>query len=154
MRIDLTGVEDRSFEALPAGRYKVKLTDYEMRETKGAEGAKLPKGTPMINWEFTVVSDTKGDEQYKNRKLWSNSIIHPTTMFNLKRLLKASGLYSEEDLQGDLDFDPEEIVGNSEEMVAVVSQRTYNGDQVNDVKRLIGMHEIKEEESSKASLLP
>lgn len=148
MRINLTDVDDRSFEALPAGRYILKVTDYELRETKG-EG-KLGKGVPMINWEFTVQSDVKGDETYKNRKLWMNTVIHETTLFSLKALLRASGAYTDADLQGELDFEPDEVLGS--DVVGVVAQREYNGDKVNDVRRVKALSDDEKEEA--ASLLP
>jgi hypothetical protein len=150
MRINLTEIEDRSFEALPAGQYLVRITNYEMRYTKGGEDAKLPKDTPMINWEFTVIRNQKsGDEGSKNRKLWMNSIIHEKTLFNLKALLRATGQFSDEDLASELDFEPEEVVGA--EVVAVVAQREYNGDMVNDVKRV---KSAVEEQETASSLLP
>jgi hypothetical protein len=148
MRINLTDIEDRSFEALPAGRYIVKLTDYEAREVKKNDG-KVPKGTPMINWEFTVISDKSGDTKYENRKLWMNSVIHERTLSMLKGLLKASGAYSDADLAGELDFEPDNIVGST--MMAVVAQREYNGDTVNDVKRVVAVGDAVDAE---ASLLP
>jgi len=149
MRINLTDVEDRSFEALPAGRYRLKIADYEMREVKG--DGKLPKGTPMINWEFTVICNSKtGDEKYANRKLWMNSIIHEKTLFNLKALLRATGQFTSEDLEGEIEFEPEDVLGA--EVIGVVAQREYNGDMVNDVKRVIGLSEEEREETS--SLLP
>jgi hypothetical protein len=148
MRINLTDVDDRSFEALPAGRYVLKITDYEMKETSGS--GKLGKGVPMINWEFTVQSDVKGDDKYKNRKLWMNTVIHETTLFSLKGLLRASGAYTDADLQGEIDFEPDEVVGA--DVIGVVAQREYNGDMVNDVKRVKALSDDDREEVS--SLLP
>jgi hypothetical protein len=149
MRINLTDVEDRSFEALPASRYVLRITDYEMKETKG-EG-KLGAGVPMINWEFTVISDAKnGDTKYANRKLWMNTVIHEKTLFNLKGLLRATGKFEGADLEGELDFEPDDCVGA--ELVGVVAQREYNGDTVNDIKRVVALSDDERESSS--SLLP
>jgi hypothetical protein len=149
MRLNLADVEDRSFEALPAGRYRLKIADYEMREVK--QDGKLPKGTPMINWEFNVVCNAKdGDDKYANRKLWMNSIIHERTLFNLKGLLRATGRFTDEDLEGELDFEPEDVLGY--EVIGVVAQREYNGDMVNDVKRVVALSEGETEETR--SLLP
>jgi hypothetical protein len=147
MRLNLTDIDDRSFEPLPAGRYILKVTGYEMREVKN--DGKVPKGTPMINWEFTVISDNGGDTKYENRKLWMNTVIHERSLFNLKALLRASGSFSPEQLDGELDFEPEDIVGS--EVVAVVAQRQYNGDMVNDVKRIV---KLEEDSEAASSLLP
>jgi Protein of unknown function (DUF669) len=148
MRINLTDVDDRSFEAIPAGRYVLKITDYEMKETKG-EG-KLGAGVPMINWEFTVQFDKNGDTSYSSRKLWMNTVIHEKTLFNLKALLRATGKFTAEDLQGELDFEPDDCIGA--DVIGVVAQREYNGNTVNDVKRVVALTD--EQQQGSASLLP
>jgi Protein of unknown function (DUF669) len=149
VRINLTEVEDRSFEAIPSGRYRLKLDDFEMREVKREDG-KVPKGTPMINWEFLVVCDAKtGDDKYSGRKVWMNTLLIQQSLFNLKGLLKATGKYTEEELAGELDFDPEDVMDC--EVIGVVSQREYNGDTVNDIKRVLPLSEKDIEETS---LLP
>ena len=151
MRLNLSEVEDRSFEALPAGRYVVKFSGFEMRETQDKPGNKLPAGTPMINWEMTVLRDAKtGDTKYENRRLWTNTIIHERTLFNLKGILKACG-WSDEDLSEELDFDPEQVVGA--EVVAVVATREYQGDTVNDVKRFTSLDSLADDQKA-SSLLP
>lgn len=144
--MNLTDIDDRTFEALPAGRYILKVTDYEMREVKN--DGKVPKGTPMINWEFTVQSDRSGDTKFQNRKVWMNTVIHERSLFNLKALLRSSGAFSNEQLDGELDFEPDDIVGS--EVIGVVAQREYNGDTVNDVKRILP---VGDSEGS-SSLLP
>lgn len=149
MRLNLTQVEDRDFEAIPSNRYRLRIADYEMKQVK-QEGGKLPQGTPMINWEFTVISNAKtGDETYANRKLWMNTPIHDKTLFNLKALMRASGKYTDEELVGEIDFEPDDIVGS--EVIGVVGQREYNGDTVNDVKRVLP---LTSDERQEASLLP
>jgi hypothetical protein len=155
MRINLSDVEVRDFEPLPAGRYIVKLTDYDQTETKGREGAKLPGGTPMINWEFTVKSDAKsGDEKYAGRKLWMNTILHERTMAMVKGFLVATGIYTEADLNsGDFEFEPDEILEQADEMVAVVRQREYEGETRNDVRRMLPISSA-EEVAGSSSMLP
>ena len=148
MRINLSEIEDRSFEALPAGKYIVEFSDYEMRETKDKPENKLPAGTPMINWEMTVISSKDGDETYKGRKLWTNTILHERTLFNLKGILKACG-WTDESLAEEIDFEPEQVVGH--QVLAVVAVRQYQGDDTNDVKRFAA---IGSDEQAGASLLP
>jgi hypothetical protein len=134
MRVNLTDVEVKDFEAIPAGKYVLKVEGHDMRETKGGEGAKTPAGTDMINWEFLVVRHENGDETYANRHLWMNTVIWPTTLFQLKALLLACG-WKEDALQGELDVDPEALYGN--EFVAQVTRREYpanSGNWTNDVK--------------------
>jgi hypothetical protein len=57
----------QSFDALPAGRYEVIITDSEMKETKAGTGAYL-----MLTME--VIGDTK----HSNRKLWTRlNLVNP-----------------------------------------------------------------------------
>jgi hypothetical protein len=151
LRINLTDVDDRSFEALPAGRYIVKVTGFEMREVRN--DGKVPKGTPMINWEFTVQSDRAGDTKYQSRKVWMNTVLHERSLFNLKGLLRATGAFDDEQLAGELEFEPEDVVGA--EVIAVVAQREYpagSGEMTNDVRRIVAISANDREEAG--SLLP
>lgn len=150
MRLNLSEIEDRSFDALPASQYVVEIADFEMRKTKGGPEAKLPEGTDMINWTFNVIRDAKTNaDTYKNRKLFMNTIIHERTLFNLKALLKACG-FKDADLADEIDFEPQSLIGN--QIVAVVVQRPYNGDTVNDVRRVLALGD--EQKDSQASVLP
>ena len=57
----------QSFEALPAGRFEVIITDSEMKETKAGTGAYL-----MLTME--VIGDTK----HSGRKLWTRlNLVNP-----------------------------------------------------------------------------
>jgi hypothetical protein len=124
--IDFSDVTGGDFDALPAGAYNVAVTDWSKTETK-KEG-KIPEGTPGINWEFTVQ-----DGDFENRKLWTNHWIHPKTLGFLKTFLVKSGAYTEEDVEGQLDIDPDRVLGS--ELVAVVTVRKYKGDDRNDIKK-------------------
>lgn len=130
--LDFTDVQGGDFDALPAGNYLVAVTDWDNTETKNAGTGKnpLPVGTPGINWEFTVQ-----DGEFENRKVWTNHWLHPNALGFLKSFLAASGIYSEEELGGQLDFDPDKVVGA--QVVAKVSKREYpkdSGSYVNDIK--------------------
>jgi hypothetical protein len=155
MRINLTDVETRDFEAIPPGNYRVRITGYDMRVTQDKPGNKLPAGTPMINWEFTVVADQRtGDEAYKGRKVWTNTIIHERTLFNLKSLLEATGNFTTAQLKGSLDFEPEDIL--DQEVVLRVTKREYppeSGNFSNEVKGFKSASSTSEGASS-SSLLP
>jgi hypothetical protein len=125
------------------------IADYQMKEVK--QDGKLKAGTPMINWEFNIVCNAKtGDETYANRKVWMNIPIHERTLFNLKAMLRASGKYTDEELVGTIEFEPEDILGA--QVIGVITQREYNGDTVNDVKRVLPL--FGEDEATGASLLP
>jgi hypothetical protein len=153
VRINLSEIETRSFEALPAGRYVVEVTGFEMRATKGGEDAKLPKDTPYVNWEFTVVRGPGAETKYQNRKVWTNTILHERTLFSLKGLLEACGWTDEQlnDPEG-IDFDPDKVVGN--QCIIRVAVRPYNGDDTNDVKGFFPLSAEKSETTGASSLLP
>jgi hypothetical protein len=54
------------YEALPAGKYLVEITDSEMKATKAGTGE-------MLQLEFTVI-----DGEFRNRKIWDRLCLrHP-----------------------------------------------------------------------------
>jgi len=77
-----------SFEALPMGRYNLKVEDATM--TSASTGSK------MIVTTFVV---TDGD--YKNRKAWNNFSLMPKAMVFIYQFLKAAGsnLITEDDVE-------------------------------------------------------
>ena len=126
IKLNLTDVEVKNFDPLPAGWYEAKVTGGELKQTSG--DGKLGK-VPMINWEFTVTDP----EEFANRKQWMNTVIHETTLFNLKALLLATGM-SEDDMAGEIDFEIEDILG--ETVMIKVRQREWpkdSGDMRNEV---------------------
>lgn len=147
LKVNFSDVQTSNFDPLPAGTYVCNVTNYEMREA--GEQAKNP-GSPYINWEFTVI---KGE--FDNRKLWSNTSLLPQALFSLKGLMEASGRYSREQLDGDLEFDPDDLV--SATVKVVVRQREYppgSGDMTNDVKGFRKFDDADASSGSAASLLP
>src|SRR4028119_478438 len=106
MRLDFTNVEgQKTFEPLPSGRYTVEVTDYKQGEA--SENAKNP-GAPTISWELTC-TDANADESSHNRKVWENMTIVENSLWRLKALLSAAGF----DVDGEIDFDPDEVVGST-----------------------------------------
>jgi hypothetical protein len=157
MRLNLSDIEDKAYEAIPGGLYVVKFTDFDMRETKeGPPKNKLPKGTPYVNWETTVQRHVNGETEYADRHLWTNTMLHENSLWALKGLLKACGWTDEQlnDPEG-IDFEPEMVIGS--EAIAVVTRREYpegSGDFTNDIKRFKSLDTLKETASAGASLLP
>ena len=146
--VDLSDVKGGDFDAIPAGAYPVTISDWSTTATKN-EG-KLPAGTPGINWEFTVT-----DGQYENRKLWTNHWIHPNTMGFLKGLLKATGRYTDEELEGNLgslSAVADKVLGA--EVTAVVIVRKYQGDDRNEIKKFRKAGEASASSSGGTSMLP
>lgn len=150
IKVNLRDIETINYDPIPAGTYDVKVVEGEETETKG-EG-KLGV-VPMIKWTLEVVD--ADDEKLNGRKLFTNSIIHPTTLWNLKAFLIASGEFDESDLDDEIEFEIDDVVGTT--MQAVVTQRDYNGDTVNNVKRvkrLGGDTSTSTGSKSSGSLLP
>lgn len=141
-KVDFSGVETGDFDALPSGTYHVKITDGELREA--GENAKNP-GSQFINWEFTVQAG-----EFAERKLWTNSSLLPQALFRLKQMFKATGHWTEADLEEDnFAFDIDDAIGL--DLKVVVSQRMYEGEKQNDIKRF---KPITSEELANTSLMP
>lgn len=78
--LDLSKADTSGFDALPSGTYDCEVVEVTMKETKGGENAKLPKGTPMFNVQFKVIGkDGEIGESYEhyNRRLFSTYVIAP-----------------------------------------------------------------------------
>jgi hypothetical protein len=149
IKVDFTDTVEKDFEAVAAGWYLVTVTGGEMRATQDKPENKLPGGTPMINWEFTICSD---DPKLDGKKVWTNTIIYPTTLFNLKGLLRGCGMEHE----GELDFEIDDVIGK--QLYLKLIKREYpkdSGDYTNDVKGYKALDDAPGASSSAgASLLP
>jgi opacity protein-like surface antigen len=141
IRVNFTDVESTNYDAIPGGTYAAKVTDGEIRES--GPNAKNP-GANYINWEFTIQ-----EGEHQGRKQWMNTSLLPQALFGLKGLLAATGRFSEDRLNGDLDFEIDEVLGA--DVKIVVRQKQYEGDTQNEVKRVKPVGAPSEAESS---LLP
>lgn len=139
MRIDFSGVETKNFDAIPAGSYKAKVTNYEVRES--GPNAKNP-GAQYINWEFTIQ-----EGEYEGRKQWTNTSLLPQALFALKDMLAATGKF---EVDGELDFDPDDVVGA--DLVIVVKRKKNDDDEyTNEIKKF---RSTAEAGTTSASVLP
>lgn len=127
LRVNLADVSGDAFEPIPSGRYPLNVFDGELR-TSESEEAKHP-GSQYIAWEFIVAG---GDSE--GRHLWSNTMFSHgdcpcgdeenfnKSLFALKQLLSATGLWTEEELNADdFEFSIEEVAGS--QVSAQVSRR-------------------------------
>lgn len=145
-KVNFTDVQTNNFEALPAGVYHVRATDGEVRES--GPNSKNP-GSEYINWELTVQ-----EGPYEGRKLWTNTSLLPQALFALKGMLEASGRFTDDQLSGDLDFEIDDVLGA--EFKVKVTQREYNGDTQNDIKRFYRLEDgpAAAVQPASSSLLP
>jgi hypothetical protein len=136
MRVDLSGTGS-GFDPIPAGRYQAKITDGELREA--GPNAKHT-GSEYINWEFTI-----SEGEYESRKLWQNTPWShgdcdcgdwkPGSLFGLKAILKSSGVWTDDELDADdFEFEIDDLIGS--DFTLTVAVRDYQGEDVNDVKRV------------------
>ena len=142
--INFADTGDLEFGTLPPGRYHVKVTEGEMRES--GPNSKNP-GSQYINWELTVQ-----DGDYEGRKLWTNTSLLPHALFGLKALLLSTGKWDNTQLADSMDFEINDVLGAS--VVATVANRDYNGEQRNDVKRFAPYDAAKFSSESSNNLLP
>jgi hypothetical protein len=150
VQVDLTGARS-GFDPIDPGWYHAKITGCEQREVRNESGTgKIPAGTPMLNWEFTI----QGPESVEGRKVWRNTALWSTTMGMVKEVLEATGQYTDEDLAGALEFDPEDVF--DADVAVQVTKREYpagSGDFTNDVRRIKRLEDMPESAAS-GSLLP
>ena len=126
IKINFEGVES-GFDPLPAGNYHVKVTDGEIR-TAG-ENAKHP-GSEMILWTLTVQTG-----EFENRKLFYNTTLLPHALFGLKGLLASTGRWEKAKLDSpEFDFEIDQVIGA--DVIAAVSRSTYQGEEVNNIRRI------------------
>jgi hypothetical protein len=95
IRVNFTGVRTDGFEPFPVGE-PLHFTIYNIKE------AKSKAGNDKLTFEFKAVEG--------NRRAWRDFSLMPTALWGLKRLLVELGV-SAEDLEGEFDFDPNDILG-------------------------------------------
>lgn len=122
MKLDFTDVKSSSFEPLPAGWYHVIVNS--VKESEAGDNAKNP-GAPMLNMEYVVQS---GD--YEDRHVFENVTIVQTTLWKLKGILEAMNY----DVSGELEFDPDDFVGNELQVKLSIQPETKDFDAKNNVK--------------------
>jgi hypothetical protein len=123
--VDFTNVQTLNMNPLPAGQYYVQVVACNPKSSKA--------GKPMFEWQYRVV-----DGEFENRRIYQNTMLQQESLWKLKQNLVGLG-YSEADLEGNIQIDPEEMFGL--ECYAVVTQRTWEGQVRNDVQRLISIDE-------------
>lgn len=138
--VNFTDVETSDFDVLPSGSYQARITDGEIRES--GPNAKNP-GSQYINWEFTI-----SEGEFEGRKQWTNTSLLPQALFGLKGLLKATGQFDDDEIEGEMNFEIDDVIGS--EVTIVVGQKMYDGEKRNEVKRVKPAGESKDS----GSLMP
>ena len=150
------------FEALPNGTYVVEIMGGEARQA--GESAKNPEA-----WYGNLELEVKSPADFEGRKMFVNVNLLDNALFTLAQLLAATGVESDEisDVIGD-DFDDDErgaawgdaaeaylqelFVRVTGKLIKVQNkQRKYDGEMVNNVKRIIP---LADEDAENLSLMP
>ena len=132
-KVDLTGVETRTFEPLPMDHCIVEVSD--LVYTAESKRSKAPK----VQFIMNAVSDLEGNPIEGNRKLFYEVSLQEQSLWNLKRTLIALG-DSEEDLEGEIELEKEDYVGR--QAIAVLymddsdAARGATGEAKQKVRRL------------------
>lgn len=85
--------EAREYSALPSGKYLVRVTDLERRESTSAKH----NGKPYYTLELTVEEDGTPDGQYVGQKAWWNVMMFPGALYGLSQLMKSWDLVPNRD---------------------------------------------------------
>lgn len=104
--VDFTDVETTEFEPVPAGRYLTRVEECEEKE--GTEH-------PYLNFKHVIV-----DGEFEGRFIFDIASFSPKALWKLKGVLIASG-YTEEDLAGELEINPEEFLEVEYELVVTIA---------------------------------
>ena len=131
IKINFSDVED--FELLDAGVYDAVVEDIEERESQSSD-------YPYLNWTLVVAG-----EENDGRKLWFMTSLSPKALWKLKETLLSLGM-SEEDVEDDFDFDPQDFIGM--DVRATVVQESYKGRMQNRVED-IALRPTKSKKSKK-----
>lgn len=133
MRVDLSGVEvkDSEFGLVDSGTYNVKVTDGQIKDNKDGPSAKNPTGQ-HIHWEFTIQDPGK----FEGWKQWKNTPLGGDGLGILKELLMASGRFTEDQVNGDLDFEVEDLIGADVVITVQQKKRSDNGEMANNVGKV------------------
>ncbi len=142
--VDMTGVEQKSFDAVPAGEYRVAVDQTELRTSDRS-------GADNILWVLKVSEVIKlRDREIEIASLVGRTIIHgtsllPQALWNLQRTLVAFGL-DPEDASGELDINDEFLEQfQGREAAVTVRMRDYEGRETNNV---VAMRVLTEEEAA------
>jgi hypothetical protein len=126
MKVNFTDTPDSLFTPAPSGDYVMVVEDVQEKETKA--DAKTYANAPALNWRLSIK-----DGEYEGKKAFWFTLTGPgdntepnaatECLVSLKQLLAATGKY---DMDGDIDFDPDDVIGSE-----VLATLTIKGDQQN-----------------------
>jgi hypothetical protein len=119
--VDFDAIED--YEAVPQGMYPTSIIDAKLDVIRSGNNT----GKPKLVTTMAITS-----EPYVGRKLFRNYALIPSSLWALKRLMKAIGLEG----AGKVSFDelPGMLVGS--DVAVSVTHRTYQGEIRSNVQNV------------------
>lgn len=145
--VDLSEVSDlQDFsDPVPAGWYQCMIEKWDDDREVNKEGGKIPKGTKGTNFTFKVV-----EGEHTERRFWANYWHYAKSAAFFKSLYKASGMFTDDELNGPMD-----ILGERDRLVGAelwvrVNKVGPRGDYgaKNDVKMYKHLDEYSPEEEA------
>lgn len=114
INVNLAGVKTE-LEAVPAGTYEAVVASAQVTEAKSS-------GKPMLSVKLRI----EAPEELNGRMLFDNFSLQSQALWKLKRWLLALG-YEPDELETNLELDPEELVGQT--CYPVVVNEMYQGQE-------------------------
>jgi len=132
LKLNVSAKEAKSevLEPIPAGWYKVVLSDVELKEVKNAPqpGKKDNRGEPFYSIEHTV-----SEGKYEGRKVFSNVMLFEGALYTAVQLAKAMGIYSGAEGEELVIPDADELTGTEVwAKVKITGERTVRNQQTGE----------------------
>lgn len=118
--------EDSAFAQIAKGTYEASVFEYSMEKSKKTNG-------PMIKWTLKIQEDP-----YLGRLLWQYTVLEGKGTFGLTQLLDATGVEYDKDDEGNVSFDPDDVVGLPVRIV--VEEDEYDGRPTNKIKKILSIN--------------
>lgn len=138
MKLDFTGVQDLEFTVIPAGTYRAECFSVKPKKAQNS-------GNPMLEWSFNIVSG-----EYEGRRVFTNTVLLPQTMWKLKAMLRGFDLGGQE-LTEEVEFEPEDLIGQ-QVYIKITQRPDQNGQMRNDINGTISVEEGEAKESAEEDL--
>lgn len=103
IKVNLTGVELKTFEPLPYDRVVIRVKDLVEEKARTSDNQK-------IRWISTAVCDMEGNQIEGNRQVFYETTLVEDALWNLKRTLVALGDDPEE-LDEEINIEKEDYIG-------------------------------------------
>lgn len=132
-KVNMTGVELKEFDPVPAGRYLARVSD--MVYSAASKRSKQPKVDITLDLLKGIDGEATTEAPYTNRKAFYTISLQDASMWNVLRTLVALGDDADE-LQagGELELEKEDYIGRF--CFALLGQEEYEGVMRQRTRRL------------------